>query len=104
MGYPALNIGTRKRAPFRTCGCPRDFWWGVATEGHAFTHAGVGTSLLYLFFRRRRTVGGGVGVELGAGCEVGADGVLVDVEAAGFEVVGVEDQVVGEASLPYGEV
>ena len=31
---------------------------------------------------------------------MGADGVLVDVGAAGFEVFGVVDEVVGEASLP----
>jgi len=34
---------------------------------------------------------------------VGTYGVLMDVGAAGFEVSGVEDEVVGEASLPNGE-
>jgi hypothetical protein len=49
-------------------------------------------------------MGGGEGVELGAGDEVGADGVLVDVGAADFELFGVADAVVGEASLPDGEL
>ena len=48
----------------------------------------------------RGEIGGGVGVEFGGGDEVGADGVLVDVGAAGFEVIVVEDEMVGIAALP----
>ena len=44
-----------------------------------------------------------MGVEFGGGDKAGADGVLVDVVAAGLEVVCVADVVVGEASLPDGE-
>ena len=53
---------------------------------------------------RLRAVGGGVGVEFGSDGQVGTDRVLVDVGAAGFEVVGVEDEVVSEASLPDWEI
>jgi len=45
-------------------------------------------------------IGGGVGIEFGGGDEVGADRVLVDVVAAGFEVVAIKDEVVGVAALP----
>jgi hypothetical protein len=48
-------------------------------------------------------VGGGVEVGFRGFAEVGADWVLVDVVAAGGEVVGVRDEVVGEASLPDWE-
>jgi len=51
-----------------------------------------------------RAEGGGVGIEFGGGDEICADGILVDVGAAGFEVIAVEDEVVGEASLPDGEL
>jgi hypothetical protein len=36
--------------------------------------------------------------------EVDADGVLVDVVAAGFELGWVEDEVVGKAALPDGRL
>ena len=49
-------------------------------------------------------IGGGVGVEFGGGDEVGADRVLVDVSAAGFEVIAVEDEMVGVATLPDGKL
>ena len=45
-----------------------------------------------------------MGVEFGGGAEVGADGVLVDVGAAGFEAGQIGDEVVGVAALPGGEV
>jgi len=47
---------------------------------------------------------GGVRVEFGGGDEVGTDGVLVDVGAAGFKMFAVEDEVVGEAALPDGKL
>jgi hypothetical protein len=49
-------------------------------------------------------VGGGVRVELGRGDEVGADGIVVDVKAAGVELSGGLDVVVGEAALPDREM
>ena len=45
-------------------------------------------------------VGGGVGVERGFGCEVCADGILVDVSVMGGEVVRICDAVVCVAALP----
>ena len=45
----------------------------------------------------------GIGVLLGVIGQVAADGVLVDVVAADFEVVAVADAVIGVAPLPRGE-
>ena len=50
------------------------------------------------------TVCRGVQVFVGLHDELSADGVLVDVGAAGFEFGAGEDEVVGEASLPDGEL
>jgi hypothetical protein len=47
-------------------------------------------------------VSGRVGVEFGAVGQVCADGVVVEVGAAGFELVPVKDKVVGVATLPDG--
>jgi hypothetical protein len=49
-------------------------------------------------------VGGGVGEVFGLLAEAGADGVVVNIVAAGVEVVAVADAVVAEASLPGGEM
>jgi hypothetical protein len=48
-------------------------------------------------------VGGGVGIKLCRSGEAGADGVLVDVVAAGLEVGTIDDEVVSIAALPDGE-
>jgi hypothetical protein len=71
------------------------------TEGHAFPHAARRPFLLVfcLFTVRRREW-----VEFGGWDQVGADWILVDVLKPGFEMGAVEDKVVGEASLPSGEV
>ena len=53
---------------------------------------------------RGRDGGGGVGVVFGLLAEVGAGWVVVDVSAVGQDVFAVAQAVVGEASLPGGEV
>jgi len=50
----------------------------------------------------RRGAGGGVGIEFWCGSEAGADGIVVEIGAADFQVIFVADAVVGEAALPDG--
>ena len=80
MGHPAAlsRKGTRLRVP----------------------RAGPPFRFLALSWRaeRRRE-----GVEFGGRHQVGADWVLVDIFASGFEVGAVEYEMVGESSLPDGE-
>ena len=47
-------------------------------------------------------VGGRVWVEFGRCCQMSSDRILVNVGAAGFEILGVLYEVVGKASLPNG--